>query len=457
MIYAARVVLCCLLITGAGVSGQSKKRAAPAKKTPPPATPPAQTYTELPSEFPIATLDVEGNKLYGTEGILQVSGLKPGQMANKAKFESARDRILATGAFDSVGYRYFNAADGKSFASVFEVVEAMPVFSFRFEDLPVSEEKLRAELAKRDPLFAPKLAATKPRIAQYVVWVTEISGATEPLDGRLHAEVPGELSLVFRPIRRDPNVAEVKFIGNSVLSADVLRPALTGVAVGLPYTEPRLRQLLDASVRPLYEARGRLRVAFPKIDATKSVTVSGVDVLVTVLEGPSFELGKVAIVGRGMDDVDALRAVGDFKTGDIANFTAIADGVERMRKSLYRQGHMKAAAKFDRTIHDGTKKVDVAVTLDPGPRYTFGKLTLDGLDIETEPVVHKMWSMKPGEPFNPDYPEFLLASIREQGIFENLGKVSSRIQPIDGSLTVDVTLYFKGAPPEPPKRPPPLP
>ena len=55
---------------------------------------------------PWGKLDVEGNKLYSDERFLSIAGLKVGQMAGKAEFDAARDRLLATGAFESVGYKF---------------------------------------------------------------------------------------------------------------------------------------------------------------------------------------------------------------------------------------------------------------------------------------------------------------------------------------------------------------
>ena len=56
--------------------------------------------------WPVAKLSVEGNKIYPSDTILAISGLKVGQMAGKAEFDAARDRLLATGAFESVGYKF---------------------------------------------------------------------------------------------------------------------------------------------------------------------------------------------------------------------------------------------------------------------------------------------------------------------------------------------------------------
>jgi hypothetical protein len=56
-----------------------------------------------------------------------------------------------------------------------------------------------------------------------------------------------------------------------------------------------------------------------------------------------------------------------------------------------------------------------------------------------------MWGLEAGKPFNPDYPENFLNRVREDGIFENLGKTatSQHIDPV--GRFVDVKLIFGAA------------
>jgi hypothetical protein len=52
--------------------------------------------------------------------------------------------------------------------------------------------------------------------------------------------------------------------------------------------------------------------------------------------------------------------------------------------------------------------------------------------------------MKKGQPFNVEYPDYFLDRIREDGVFDNLGRTKSIIEPNPGTGTVDVTLIFEG-------------
>ena len=65
----------------------------------------------------------------------------------------------------------------------------------------------------------------------------------------------------------------------------------------------------------------------------------------------------------------------------------------------------------DRKLNDAEKTVQLSVEVDPGPQYRMGQLTIEGLDIETEPHNRKMWALKPNQPFNVEYPDTFLAEM----------------------------------------------
>ena len=66
---------------------------------------------------------------------------------------------------------------------------------------------------------------------------------------------------MFRPPGERARVAEVHFTGNQAIPTSQLANRLADVAIGAAYTDPALRLLLDTSIRPLYEARGLIRVS----------------------------------------------------------------------------------------------------------------------------------------------------------------------------------------------------
>jgi outer membrane translocation and assembly module TamA len=89
--------------------------------------------------------------------------------------------------------------------------------------------------------------------------------------------------------------------------------------------------------------------------------------------------------------------------------------------------------------------VNLTINVDRGPQFTLAKLTIQGLDLISEPAIRKAWKIDVGQPFQDGYPEAFLNRIREEGVFDNLGKTRSESNIDENTHTVDVTLYFSGA------------
>jgi outer membrane protein assembly factor BamA len=395
--------------------------------------------------WPIQVLEVTGNQNYSQEQILAVAGLRPGQIATPKDFEAARDRLAATGAFQTIEFRFGPAPGGKAYAVSFHVVEAGPFFPVRFEDLPLTDEEIKAHLRALDPLFGERIPATEDVLARYaraIEQLLEQKGKRQAVRGRLMSEGAEPLAVVFGPATQPPVIAEVRFIGNQVIPTTALQRAMHAVAVGIPYKEKTFRQLLEANVRPLYEARGRVRVRFPEIQVTPAQGIKGVVVTVKVDEGESYKLGSFRVEGGPVEAAELLRVV-ELKEGELFDGARVATAAERIRKRLRRDGYMRAEVKTAQTVQEASRTVDVTFRVEAGPQYLFDRLVIRGLDLVAEAAIQRMWTLKPGQPFNADYPDYFLARIREEGVLENLRKASAWLETDDAARTVRVTLEFR--------------
>ena len=416
---------------------------------------PAATTAKT-NRWPIESLQVEGNRNYTQAQILAVAGLKIGQLAGKADFEAARDRLAATGVFETVGYKFGPSGNKNGYAASFQVVEAQPAYPIRFGDLGVSSQQLTDYLRAKDPLFAPRLAATKTVLERYQGWIQEYVTAHHGKDkviARVMAVGPDRFVILFRPERSEPSIAEISFEGNKVIPTTALQDAIAEVAIGVPYSEQLFRQYLNASVRPLYDARGRVRVAFTKIAVEKAKDVQGVAVKVTVDEGGTYNLGIVQIEGAPHFTRTGLFKTAKFKPGGLADFDEIGKSVDRIKKMLAHQGYVRNDVRIERQIDDAKKIVNLVLHIDEGPQFLFGKLYIQGLDLNGEAAMRKMWTHQSGTPYNPEYADYFLRRVREEGLFDNLGDTRAETHVDTKTHVVDVTLYFKYAPPVVRKKP----
>ena len=112
-------------------------------------------------EFPVVSITVEGNRILPAAGIIAASGLKTGVNAGGAAFDAARDRLLATGYFETVACRYKPSDKDPGYEVSFEVQEIEPLYSLRIEALPLTVQEAVNYLKSEDPLFTGRIPGTE--------------------------------------------------------------------------------------------------------------------------------------------------------------------------------------------------------------------------------------------------------------------------------------------------------
>jgi outer membrane protein assembly factor BamA len=403
-----------------------------------------QPIPPAPTAYTVENLTVEGNHAYTAQQIFAAAGLRVGQKAGKSEFDAAQGKLEATGAFDRVSYRFAPSQDNEGYDATYEVAEVAQTYPVRFDDLPATDAQLRSWLKQKDPLFGEKIPATKRVLDRYVAWISEFlgkQGYRQPLAGQLSSDGGEDLAVLFRPAKGPPAIAHVIFTGTGEVPAGTLQTAMYGVAIGVLYSEPQVRLLLDNTIRPIYEARGLLRVAFPKIETAPAKDVDGATVTVQVTPGPPYKLDSVSFVGADYSRSE-WKDLAKLKTNQTVNFDEVKAAQERIRVNQRRAGHLDAASQVKRDVNDTDHTVGIEFQIDPGPLYTLGKLEIVGLDLVSEPEIRKMWGIAPGRPFNVEYPDRFLARVKEAGVFDDLKSTRAETQVDKRNHTVDVTLYF---------------
>lgn len=402
-----------------------------------------------PSVLPISSIKIDGNQKLKTEAILNVLGLKVKDQGSTAIFNAARDRLLDSGYFDTVSYMYRQQNLG--FAVTFTVSEMQQVYPIRVQGLPISVPQIENILRSKDPLFNSLLPGTKKVVDRAAESVQEWLHTTNPdihVRARVIPTAPDHYEVEFSPAEGLPVIADMTFNGSSVVSGAELHKVMIENAIGQPYSEENVKALLDQYVRPLFEKEGHMRVRFPRIVGNPADKVKGIDVHVTVSDGPVFKLGQINVRGPGAADSRRILRMAniDTKSSSYAiNGDEITRGVGKIQDVLRSEGHLDAKVSVDRSIHDETETVDVAYDVNPGPVYTFGKLTVDGLGLDGEAAIRKMWTVKAGDPYPANYPNYFVESVKKDGLFDNLGDIRATPSIDRDTHVVDVTLNFTSA------------
>jgi outer membrane protein insertion porin family len=410
----------------------------------------AQAPKAAKREAPPGTLhsiSVKGNQLYPAAAIIKESGLQIGQRVSPQIIEEARKKLQDTELFSNVADEYrFTGTVPPGYDLRFEVTEIQQLFPMRFERLGIDPEAIQKYLQSHVDLYSDRIPGTEGVLDRYKEAVQQFINQTHPdlkVKAMISNDDPQQLTVLFTPDTPAPTISQVIVTGNQAIDTGTILRAVNQVAVGVPLSDTRLKLILDGTIKPLYAAKGFAAVTFPKVETEPSKSNLGVIVKVDIKEGPVFRFGSIRFHGSGMDE-DEIRDTIPFKPGQTFN----SDQLDKFRLDLQhrmrRRGLLDASVTTQTETDDSKRAVNVTYNVVPGEVYNFRKLDVQGLDITSEPVVARLWGEKPGHPFNPDYPDFFLKRVREEGIFDNLGDTHSDYTADASSHSVIVHLYFKG-------------
>ncbi len=395
--------------------------------------------------FPLRAVAFEGNANFSSDDLTAVCGLEIGQAVQKPDFDRALRKLSETGLFESLRYR-FEPLDGgyRLTVSVQELAELYPV---RFQGLGVPAADLAQFLRGRLPLYAGLVpgggAVVRMMVNALQVWWREQGGEGEIVADLVPAS-EGGFDMLVGPQRETSNIAFATFRNTGDVDTLELQRAFNKAAVGEPYSEARLLELLQHNARRLYTERGYMNVQFCPCDARPDPDSAGVLVEIEVQQGEVYRFGDVRWPEPLPIDGDSLAKVNQIGSGQVANMKAAYDTMAAISEGMKRQGYMKAHARFDERIDQAERLVHLDIEIRPGKQYVFSRLAVQGLDILSEPAVRKRWGMQPGQPFDIRYPAYFLDRVKADAMFECLGQTSWSIDVDEAAGRVDVTLVFSG-------------
>lgn len=393
------------------------------------------------------SISVKGNSRYSSEDILRASGLHIGQRVSAPILEEARASLQATELFNGVAFNFrYSAAVPAEYDVVYDVQENDQVFPMHFERLGVSSDAIQAYLKKHVEFYSDRIPGTARVLNRYISAVQDFVRQSQPsmkIKARVSNDDPKQLAVLFTPDEPAPTIAQVQVSGNQAVDSGTILRAVNQVAVGVPISDTRLKMILDGTIRPLYAAKGYAAVSFPKVETVPAQTNSGVILKVQIQDGPQFKFGAIHFRGTGVEE-DEIRSTIPFKPGQGFNGDQVDNFRVELMHKMRRKGLLDASVTTDTQKDEAKRTVDVSYNMVPGEVYHFAKLDVKGLDANSQPVIEKLWGEKAGKPFNPDYPDFFLKKVEEQGIFDRLAETQSDYTADASTHNVIVHLYFKG-------------
>jgi len=391
----------------------------------------------------LVAIRVVGTHEFNETEVSRASDLKLNQTIGPAEFKNAADRLAATGAFASVGYKY--GPQGRGMFVEFQLEDAPKFLPVRYENFVwMGDKELTDELSKRVPLFRGAL----PEGGGLVDQVTEAMTAIVTERG-----IQGHAQMRLHSAGIDKTVDAVSLFIDGVTLPVKEFEFTHATRILVPQLQDTLRPLLGSNfergvtgesiafrLKPFYKDMGMLNVVVedPVTTMLGDPKSPQIKITVNVREGLQYSLGQVHWTGNtAFPERELLKPINN-PSGKILKYSQFMDGVRKAADHYATQGYLEAKIGITPTFHDDAQTVDYDLQVTEGRRFHMGRFTVAGFDPPTCEALAKTWKLKMGEAYDSS----------AEGIFLNdnvklLRGRAARISQLphpDG--TVDVKMEF---------------
>ena len=403
-------------------------------------------------KLPLSKIEFSGLQHRTEAEAIAASGLQIGQAIDIPTLDEAAQRLLDSGLFKKLSYRY--RTTGGQAVVTFEVEEergaVLPVVFDNF--VWFSNDELLNAVRQQVPSFDGTASdgaidgITKalqrllqerkvPGRVEYMPYVNLLSGSSEHVFSIKDVNLP----ICTLHVSGAAGVQESELIKNS-------KPLIDS-----DYSRSFVLSFAQENLVPIYRERGYLRVNFntptakPEADAG-SKCKDGVTVTLPVEEGSVYSWEKAEWSGNTALSVQELDAALGMKTGELANGLKIDKGLGSINEAYGRKGYLAAKVKRIPVFEGANQRVTYRVDINEGPQYRMGMLTISGLPESAINRLKGRWKLQPGDVYDASYlKEFMkkemVLDASEVGFPPK--KLSTEIKPDRKKLTVDVVINFK--------------
>ena len=180
--------------------------------------------------------------------------------------------------------------------------------------------------------------------------------------------------------------------------------------------QAQLQQDLD-SVREFYQNKGYIDIAIPEVRQER--TEKGVRLVVHVVEGAQYRVGKLAFQGMEIAKEDGLRALVKMKEGSIYAPKALKDDTKAIADG-YGAGGFVDVDILPQGTPAGTGVVDLTYIITEGPRSFVERINITGNTRTKDKVLRREISILPGDIFNTVRVENSKSRLDNLGYFEKV-------------------------------------
>jgi outer membrane protein insertion porin family len=403
--------------------------------------------------LPIRQISVSGNRRIAESDVLAYLKLKAGGTFDPAELTRDVRELWRSGFFDEVEVDLKQQADGVTLR--FLVRERPSIKAVEFEGNTEIEDEDLTEAVE----VKPNTILSRPALARAIQKIRDMYAERGYFLAEADTEIAGEknneVTVKFRIKEHDQvSVKRITFIGNENVSSEELRgimftgnPGLLAFGSGGPFRQDAFERDI-AMVSALYYDRGYLQVSVntPRVMLTPDRT--GIEVSITINEGPRFKIRQLRVYERGPDGKEvepiggrrALRMLVRAESGDYFNRAQLLEDLDAIRTLYKDHGYANVTADPETQVNPNTREVDVIVPVVRGPLVHFERIEVRGNTKTRDRVIRRELEIAEGGLYSQTAFERSRRRVTALGYFERVDFSTERGSAPDKMIVyIDVT------------------
>jgi outer membrane protein assembly factor BamA len=401
----------------------------------------------LAQEFTPKAIEFKGDPEYSDQELLAASGLKPGVPLTQAEMRDHAQTLMDSGVFDNITFKW----NGQNL--VYNLTPSTALLPIRMENLPLAPKDLDAQLRERFVLFHGKVPA-EGGLMEWVRQTLEEMLAAKGIQAAVAATPSSNSSksqagtMNFAIISPPVEIGEIHTDSASA-ALDSKAQEILGKLIGSAYDAEGSQSQITTYLGNYYRDNGYLEAnvqALPQSAPVITPEAIRIPFAISVSPGALYKLKGVQLTPDLLVTQAEFDRQSKIHPGDIADGQHVVQNWEFISRQYHNKGYIKAtvhpAASFDRA--QGT--VSFTVTVEPGPAYKMGKLTIENVNDEVRASMLAAWGMPAGAVFNEGAIRGFFATTNVHPALERVFATvnfSYVLTPNDEARTVDVVLRLE--------------
>jgi len=385
-------------------------------------------------------IDVQGNRRVDAETVRSYFQPAPDGRFDAAARDAALKALLATGLFDNVTIERVGER------LVVHLTEVPVLDRVAFEGNKKIKDTELAAAVESKPRGTLQRAVVQADVGRIMEAYRHVGRDDVGVVPQIIDRGNDRVDLVYVVTEGGKTtVRQINFVGNRIFGkrqlGAVIKTSATNVLSFLTggdvYDPDRVAEDRE-QLRLYYRSKGYADASVPSANAEYDPATRGFTLTFSIDEGPLYHFGDIDVVCNvpGLDP-DKLRRLSVARSGAVFDGGALDKTTEALAIELAKLGFPFAQAVPRTTRDAAAKRIDVAFTIDRGPRTYVERIEIHGNTRTRGYVIRREFDIAEGDPYNKALIDRAERRLKNLNYFKTV-KISSKPGSVPDRVVLDV-------------------